>query len=168
MTPAEHLAAALAGLGFHGDPEMDGTPERVTEMLSLFLPNTPPPPIKPLPTSSRDVVVIRNLPYHSLCAHHLLPFFGHCTIVYKPSGHIGGLGWFPRLLQHAAQQPQLQERLGAHLADHILSALQPVAVGVKLTARQMCVEMRGPCSAGDFETHTWRGHPDDALRSLLG
>ncbi|MFT4975247.1 MAG: GTP cyclohydrolase I [Myxococcota bacterium] len=168
MSPEEHLAAALAGLGFQGDVEMAGTPARVAEMLGHFVPGAPPPPVTPLPTRSDDVVVIRRLPYHSLCAHHLLPFFGECTIVYKPRGAIAGLGWFPRLLGHLAAQPQLQERLCAQLADEIEAALSPEAVGVRLTARQLCVEMRGPRSTGTFETHTWRGRQDAELSRLLG
>lgn len=168
MTPEEHLAAALKGIGFHSDPEMDGTPQRVTEMLSHFVPTDDAPPLVPLPTRSHDLVVVRELPYHSLCAHHLLPFFGHCTIVYQPSGQIAGLGWFPRLLTHLAQQPQLQERLCAQIAEAVWDGLAPQAVGVKLTARQMCVEMRGPRSAGLFETRTWRGAPGPELSRLLG
>ena len=157
MTPTEHLAAALAGLGFDADVETLRTPERLAELLAEFVPRAELPPMVPLQTQSDDVVVIRAVPYHSLCAHHLLPFFGECTIVYKPSGQIAGLGWFPRLLRHLSRQPQLQERLCAQIADSIYDALAPAAVGVRLTARQMCVEMRGSNSSGIFETRTWRG-----------
>jgi len=167
VTPEEHLDAALRGLGFGPDDEMAATPSRVTKMLAAFVPTDPPPPLNPLPTRSRDAVVVRDLPYYSLCAHHLLPFFGHCTIAYQPSDRIAGLGWFPRVLAHLAQQPQLQERLCAQLADTIWEGLAPQAVGVRLTARQMCVEMRGPRSPGLFETHTWRGAPSPELSHML-
>ena len=168
MTPAEHLAAALAGLGFNSDVEMNDTHERVAKMLAEFVPSSPLPPMEPLLTQSNDLVVIRDLPFHSLCAHHLLPFFGTCTILYKPNRKIAGLGWFPRLLRHLARQPQLQERLCSQIADSIDAALSPSTLGVRLTARQMCVEMRGPNSPGTFETRTWRGVSQAAFSHLLG
>lgn len=167
MTPAEHIAEALAALGFSDDPEMIATPAAFTKMLSEFQPAASPPPITPLPTPSTDPVILRRMPYHSLCAHHLLPFFGECTIVYQPAGQIAGFGWFPRLLTHFARRPQLQERLAAQLADAIMDALQPGTVGVWLSARQMCVEMRGARSAGVFEVEAWRGEDRGSLREML-
>ncbi|MEL6342808.1 MAG: GTP cyclohydrolase I [Myxococcota bacterium] len=166
MTPEEHFAAALEALGFTGDPEMTRTPAAFLGMLSEFKPLPDIPPVTPLPTQSTDPVVLRTMPYHSMCAHHLLPFFGHCAIVYRPAGRIAGFGWFPRLLNHFARRPQLEERLAAQLADAIHDALAPRGVGVWLSARQMCVEMRGARSPGVFEVEAWRG--DDAgLRALL-
>jgi GTP cyclohydrolase I len=167
MSPEEHLAAALAGLGFPDDPEMSSTPELVAGLLREFLPQRPPITAT-LPTVSTDPVIISGLPYHSLCAHHLLPFFGECSIAYRPSGQIVGLGWFPRILQCFARRPQLQERLCASLADAVMATLAPSAVGVKITARQMCVEMRGACSPGSFEVRAWRGASDPGLERLLG
>ena len=170
MTPEEHLAAALAGLGLEvgPDPEMALTPQQVAELLREFARTDAPPQTRALPTASTDAIVLRALPYHSLCAHHLLPFFGHCTIVYRPAGHIAGLGWFPRVLAHHARRPQLQERLCTALADTLQAALSPQAVGVRLTARQLCVEMRGASSPGEYEVRTWRGDPDPELARLLG
>ncbi len=168
MTPAEHLAAALAGLGFAADPEMAHTAEQVSALLRSFVPSPALPPARALPTTSTDPVVIRDLPYHSLCAHHLLPFFGHCTIAYRPADQLVGLGWFPRLLQHLARQPQLQERLASQLVDGIMAQVSPRAVGVLITARQMCVEMRGAASPGAFEVRAWRGATDEALQRMLG
>ncbi len=163
---AHHLRQALAALGFPDDVEMARTPEQVAEFLAELLPQAPPA-VEPLPTASRDLVVVRDLPYHSLCAHHLLPFFGHCSIVYRPDGHIAGLGWFPRLLDSLARRPQLQERLAADLADGVLGALGAASVGVHLTARQLCVEMRGARSPGSFEVSARRGAADPALDLAL-
>ena len=168
MTPEEHFAAALAGLGFADDPEMVETPRLVTTMLKNFVPDPVLPTTTPLVTGSTDLVLIRDLPYSSLCAHHLLPFFGTATILYQPSGAIAGLGWFPKLLKHLARQPQLQERLSAQLADTILQTIQPKTVGVRLVARQLCVEMRGANSPGEFTVISWRGEePSPTLQSLL-
>lgn len=152
---ADSLAAALRALGLDADPEMAGTPEAVAALLAEFRPG-PIPLCQPLPSSSRDLVVLRDLPFHSLCAHHLLPFFGHATIAYLPDQRIAGLGWFPRLLDALARRPQLQERLAGQLADEIERQLKPRGVAVRLVARQMCVEMRGARSPGQFEVEAHR------------
>jgi GTP cyclohydrolase I len=161
-----HLAAALEALGFAGDPEMVRTPERVAEFLALFVPK-PAPPTDPLPTRSDNPVVIRDLRFHSLCAHHLLPFFGDCTIAYRPEGRIAGLGWFPRLVDTMASRPQLQERLAEEIALAIHATLQPRSVVIRLRARQMCVEMRGSRAGGTFEVTAAAGLPDPELAALL-
>ena len=163
---AAHLAQALELLGFVGDPEMDSTAERVVGFLSEFRPH-PAPPVTPLETRSQSPVVIRDLRYHSLCAHHLLPFFGKCTIAYRPDGAIAGLGWFPRLVGQLSRQPQLQERLAEQIAHGVHTALAPHSVAVFVSARQMCVEMRGARANGAFEVTAVAGAPDDALLNLV-
>lgn len=172
-SPAPPLDAAAAGLrqslealGFRDDPEMATTPERVSAFLAEFR-RGPLPPVQPLATASTSPLVIRATPYYSLCAHHLLPFFGHCTIALRPNGAIAGLGWFPRLLDSLARRPQLQERLAEELAHHIHEALAPQAVAVVLTARQMCVEMRGAKAHGLYEVTATAGAPDPELLTLL-
>lgn len=167
MNAAHHIDAALRLLGLTGDPEMTRTAEQVAELLSDFAPSGTLPEIEPLPTTSYEVVILRDLPFYSLCAHHLVPFFGTCDIAYRPAGHIGGLGAFPRLLDALARRPQLQERLAAQLADEIDRALQPRAVVVRLRARQMCMEMRGARSTGTIEVVAIRGNDDSDLLHLL-
>lgn len=162
-----HLARALRELGFDGDPEMDSTPERVALFLRSFQASGPVPVAELLPTRSADLLVIRDLPYYSLCAHHLLPFFGRATIAVRPAGEITGFGWFPRVLAHFSRQPQLQERLAQQVAEAVHERLGAHAVGVRLTARQMCVEMRGARSAGEFELTARRGSPDAELDRAL-
>ena len=163
---AAHLAQALELLGFVGDPEMDSTAERVIEFLGEFRPQETPS-VTPLETRSQSPVVVRDLLYHSLCAHHLLPFFGTCTIAYRPNGAIAGLGWFPRLVGHLARQPQLQERLAEQIAQGVYEALSPHAVAVFVSARQMCVEMRGARAHGAFEVTAIAGNDDDTLLKLV-
>lgn len=162
----DHLRAALGQLGLSGDPELDRTPERFAELLSEFSPQ-PVPPCPPLPTRSHTPVVVRELRFHSLCAHHLLPFFGHCTIAYRPAGAIAGLGWFPRALDALARRPQLQERLAQDLADAVFEALTPHSVLVWVSARQMCVEMRGSRATATFEVSAAAGAPDPELLALV-
>ncbi len=163
---AEPLAQALRALGMDADPEMAGTPEAVAAMLAEFRPG-PLPECAPLPTVSRDLVVLRDLPFHSLCAHHLLPFFGHATIAYLPDERLAGLGWFPKLLESLSRRPQLQERLAGQLADEIVRQLRPQAVGVRLVARQLCVEMRGARSAGQFEVIVHRPFAFPEIASMI-
>lgn len=160
------LSQALEALDFAEDPEMDATAERVVDFLREFRPQ-PVPSVTPLDTRSDSPVVIRNLRYHSLCAHHLLPFFGTCTIAYRPSGAIAGLGWFPRLVEALARRPQLQERLVEEIAAAVYDALAPHSVAVCVTARQMCVEMRGARAHGAFEVTATEGAPDPALSALV-
>lgn len=165
MSPVDHLTAALESLGFLADPEAQGTPERVIAFLRDHAPGRPPPVVEPLPSPGGEAVVLRGLPFHSLCVHHLLPFFGEADVAYRPAGTICGLGAIGRVLRHHARQPQLQERLGVAVADQLHLALgAPVAV--RLRARQMCMEMRGVESAGTVETLALRGEGAGALVGL--
>jgi GTP cyclohydrolase I len=160
------LAAALEALGFTDDPEMEATAERVAQFLGEFRAQSIPT-TTPLSTRSDNPVVIRDLQYHSLCAHHLLPFFGTCTIAYRPAGAIAGLGWFPRLVATLARRPQLQERLVEQIAEAVFQTLQPQSVAVYMNARQMCVEMRGARSQGQFEVTATAGLPDPEMAALV-
>ncbi len=164
---ATHLRAALDALGLGDDPELATTPERVAEMLSGFRADQPAPRPVPIPTESRDPIVIRGLPYHSLCAHHLLPFFGTCDIAVRPAGSIVGLGWYARILDHFSRQPQLQERLADQVAGVISTELGAVGVIVRLEARQLCVEMRGARSSGRYTVTARRGEVDGRLEGAI-
>jgi GTP cyclohydrolase I len=155
VTPAQHLDAALRGLGLD-DPACAGTGERWAALLAEFVPPAQLPELPCFPAPSRDRVVLRGLPFHSLCAHHLLPFFGEADVGYAPDGRIAGLGGIARALRHFARRPQLQERLGAELADFLHRELG-APVTVRLRARQLCMEMRGAESPGTVETLAERG-----------
>ncbi len=164
---AGHLAAALEALGFSGDPEMARTPELLAELLTEFLPPAEAPQPSTFPASGRDLVVLSELPFYSLCAHHLLPFFGTATVAYVPDQRIIGLGGVPRLLEHCARQPQLQERMAGQLAGALIELLAPLSLGVRLSARQLCMEMRGARSPGTVATTVLRGRPHAGLEAAL-
>lgn len=167
MTLEDHLAAVLDALGYRDDPQAAGTPARFLEVLRAFAPRPgDAPAIETFPAPGPDPVVLRGLPFHSLCVHHLLPFHGEADVAYRPAGRLAGLGAIPRALRHFARQPQLQERVGAQLADFLHGSLGGT-VGVRLRARQMCMEMRGAESPGTVETVCWRGDDDPGLRALL-
>lgn len=163
MSDEERLAEVLASLGYDADPECAQTPTRVLEVLRGFAPGRPPPALETFPAPGHDRVVLRALPFHSLCAHHLLPFFGEADVAYRPADRVAGLGAIARALRHFARRPQLQERLGAELAEHLHRTLG-APVGVRLRARQLCMEMRGAESTGTVETVAWRGEIDAELR----
>lgn len=166
MSDDPTITALLAELGYTKDPECEATAGRFTEVLREFAPKPRPGPLDSFPAPGRDRVVFRRLPFYSLCAHHLLPFFGEADIAYVPGeGHarIAGLGAVAGALRHFAHQPQLQERLGAQLAQYLHDELRAPVV-VRLSARQLCMEMRGIESTGTIETTALRG---GATRDLL-
>lgn len=155
----EHVAAFAAGLsqlGFDADPECAGTAARWLSVVEAYRPGQPLPPFETFVGPAGDEVRLGRLPFHSLCAHHLLPFFGEAEIVYGSTGRIAGLGAIARALRHFSRQPQLQERLGAQLADYLHDRLGG-PVSVRLRARQLCMEMRGVETTGEIETLALRG-----------
>ena len=123
---------------------------------------------------SGDPVILRHLPFYSMCEHHLLPFFGRASLAYLPSGKIAGIGKLARALEVASRRPQVQERLTSQVADAILSALNPLGVAVELEAEHLCMSMRGvqkpgarvvtTAVRGDFSGGDWNR---DGLLSLL-
>ncbi len=151
------LRGVLSALGYDTDPESADTPARLLTVLRDFAPGQPLPTLDTFAApAAGDEVQLLALPFYSLCAHHLLPFFGTVDVVYLPVERIAGLGAIARAVRHFSRQPQLQERLGAQLAEHLHVALgAPVAVRVR--ARQLCMEMRGVESTGEIVTVARRG-----------
>lgn len=147
-TPAELFAAYLDALGIDigADPELAGTADRFTELLrARFDPTTPLPDLDALATrvGTDDLVIVRAIPFRSLCAHHITPFFGVVSVAFVPNGRLVGFGAVSRLVAAAARRPQLQERLVATIADAFDAALTPQGVVVACRARQMCMELTG-------------------------
>ena len=90
-----------------------------------------------------DPVVMRHVLFHSVCEHHLLPFFGSVNLAYVPNGKVAGLSKLARAVEVAAKRPQVQERLTMQVADAIYSALEPHVVTVEIDAEHLCMAMRG-------------------------
>ena len=105
------------------------------------------------------LVAVRSISFHSICEHHLLPFFGTAHIVYRPhAGRVAGFGIFTRLVERMARRPQLQERLTGDIAREIEQGLGAEGVLVVLDARQLCMTMRGARAHGTrTTTSTCRG-----------
>lgn len=90
-----------------------------------------------------EMVVVREIPFYSLCEHHLLPFFGRASVGYIPDGRVIGLSKIPRIVELYARRLQLQERLTQQVAELLEQRLRPRGVGVVLEATHLCTEMRG-------------------------
>lgn len=95
------------------------------------------------------LVAVRDIPFYSMCEHHLLPFFGTVDIVYRSQGgRVAGFGVFAQLAALYAARPQLQERLTAQIADEIMRGLGAAGVLVVVRAKQLCMMMRGERAHG--------------------
>jgi GTP cyclohydrolase I len=101
-----------------------------------------------------QMVTVKDIPFYSHCEHHLAPFFGTCTISYIPDGRIVGLSKLSRIVQMYAKRLQVQERLTSQIADCLAEHLQPLGVGVSISARHLCMESRGTCQQGHHTVTT--------------
>ena len=90
-----------------------------------------------------EMVLVKDIPFYSLCEHHMLPFFGSCHVGYLPKGKVVGLSKIPRLVGVFAHRLQLQERFTTEIAEALNEQLAPRGVGVVVEARHLCMEMRG-------------------------
>jgi len=151
------------GLDPSAEPELAQTPDRVArlyqEIFSGLDPGNEPELVTfPRPREQGEaLVMVRDLPFHSLCIHHFVPFFGRAHVAYLPGERLIGISGAPRVIEHYARRPQLQERLGAQVADHLEKVLEPRGLAVILEARHLCMEMRGIRKSGWVHTRVLRG-----------
>ena len=138
----------LEGIG--EDPERAGlqeTPGRVAAMYKeIFdgIAKTPADIIKTIPDEKHDeIVLVKDIPFYSICEHHLLPFIGKAHVAYIPDGYIMGLSKIARLVDIFAKRPQLQERLTTDVAEAIMENIKPLGVMVVIEAEHLCMTMRG-------------------------
>ena len=151
-TLAEHESLVRRQLELLGeDPERDGirqTPERVAKSLAWLtrgysLDVTDVIGNALFAEEHRQMVMVRDVDFYSLCEHHMLPFYGKAHIAYVPNGRIVGLSKLPRIVEVYARRLQVQERLTEQIATAIERALNPLGVGVVLEAVHLCLMMRG-------------------------
>jgi GTP cyclohydrolase I len=128
-------------------PGLKDTPNRVARMyLEIFsgLKTADEDLLKPIEGENHDeMVLLKDIPFYSVCEHHLLPFFGKAHIAYIPSGKIVGISELVKALELLAKRPQVQERLTSQLADIILHRLKPKGCMVIIDAEHLCMSMRG-------------------------
>ena len=91
----------------------------------------------------RQMVVVKDIPFYSLCEHHMLPFFGKAHVAYIPNGKITGLSKIARVVDVFARRLQVQERMTTQIKDCILQTLNPLGVMVVIEAEHLCMQMRG-------------------------
>jgi GTP cyclohydrolase IA len=150
------------GLDPAAEPELKRTPERVARLYAEVFGGLDPAAEPDLETFTHaalddDLVVVRDIPFYSICVHHLVPFFGRALVAYVPDQKIIGISGPARLVDFYARRPQLQERMGNEVADHLVRLTKPRGVAVVLEARHLCMEMRGIRKPGNVETRTVRG-----------
>src|SRR5262245_21122383 len=165
------MTDVLVALGL--DPateELRDTPRRAVTALAELL--TPSPFVMttfPNDEHYDEMVLVRDIAFHSLCAHHLLPFSGVAHVAYLPDERLIGLSKLARTVEHVARRPQVQERLTKQVADTVEASLQPRGVAVVVAAAHACMSVRG-VRADDAVTvtSTLTGRFDDpAVRAEL-
>jgi GTP cyclohydrolase I len=144
-----HAHAMLTHLG--EDPARPGlieTPKRFASALRFLTSGYETEPEDVVgggifPAEGDGVVVVRDVEFHSLCEHHMLPFFGRAHVAYLPNEKIIGLSKIPRLVDLYARRLQVQERITEQVADVLMHLLEPRGVAVVIEARHLCMAMRG-------------------------
>jgi GTP cyclohydrolase I len=91
----------------------------------------------------QEIVMVREIPFYSMCEHHFVPFHGQAHVAYIPKGRVTGLSKLARLVEGFARRPQMQERLTAQVADALAERLEPLGVMVVVEAEHLCMSMRG-------------------------
>lgn len=163
----ERIAAAvreiLAAVG--EDPDREGlreTPMRVARMYAEVFAGLRADPRRHLrrffSEHYDELVVLRDVPFHSMCEHHLLPFAGRAHLAYLPDGRIAGISKLARVVDDFARRPQVQERMTNQIADLLMDALTAKGVAVILEATHLCMTCRGVLKPGsEMVTSALRG-----------
>ena len=139
----------LEGIGEDPDrPGLKDTPKRIANLYEEIFSGLSTPTeeiLKPIEGESHDeMVLVKDIPFYSICEHHLLPFIGKAHVAYIPAkGKIVGLSKLARAVEVFAKRPQLQERLTSQLADLIMKKLKPKGAMVIVDAEHLCMSMRG-------------------------
>jgi len=134
------------------DPQREGlvdTPRRVAEMYAELFSGISMDPKSELSVgfeeAHREMVIVRDIPFYSMCEHHLLPFYGVAHVAYIPNkgGRVVGASKLARVVEVVSKRLQLQERMTSNIADDIMEAIKPDGVAVVIQAEHLCMIMRG-------------------------
>ncbi|HEY3109694.1 MAG TPA: GTP cyclohydrolase I FolE [Chloroflexota bacterium] len=146
---AKHVRGIMAALELDlEDPNLVGTDERVARMyLELFagLQEGAEPSVTTFPNDQgyNQMVVVKDIRFYSMCAHHFLPFFGRAHVGYVPNGQVVGLSKLARIVEFYARRPQIQERMTEQVIQFLEKKLSPLGSIVVVEATHLCMEMRG-------------------------
>ena len=139
----------LEAIGEDPDREgLTGTPERIADMYEEIFSGLREDPEKCLEIyfqheKYEELVIVKDIPFYSMCEHHMLPFFGKAHVAYIPDGYITGLSKIARVVDVFARRLQVQERLTTQIKECIQKTLNPMGVMVVIEAQHMCMQMRG-------------------------
>ena len=171
----ERIAGAVHDIlvGVGEDPARDGldaTPMRVARMYAELFEGLHADPAATLSATFREehqeMVIVRDIPFYSMCEHHLLPFHGVAHFGYLPNGRIVGLSKIARLVDCLSRRPQVQERLAGQIVDVFCGVLAPLGAGVVMEAEHLCMTMRGIKKPGSrMVTSALRGVFRDAAQT---
>jgi GTP cyclohydrolase I len=133
------------------DPNREGlldTPKRVAKMYAEVFSGLKEDPKEHFKTvfgeEHEELVLVKDIPFYSMCEHHLVPFYGRAHVAYIPrGGRVTGLSKLARAVEAVAKRPQLQERITSTIADSMIESLDPHGVMVVIEAEHMCMTMRG-------------------------
>jgi len=142
------------------DPKREGlkdTPKRVARMYAELFAGLHKDPAKELTVfqeeEHEEMVMVKEIPFYSMCEHHLVPFAGKAHVVYIPTkGKVTGLSKLVRVVEGFARRPQVQERLTSQIADCLMQKLKPQGVMVIIEAEHLCMSMRGVKKPGAMTT----------------
>lgn len=169
VTAAESAAAALLdALGIdHAEEPLSGTPRRIARAYAeLLTPREFSLTTFPNEEGYDELVIARDIPFTSVCEHHLLPFIGTAVVGYLPGDRILGLSKLARVVELFARRPQVQERMTSQIAHWLDENLRPKGVGIVLAAEHTCMTVRGVAARGATTvTSTLLGHLRDDART---
>jgi GTP cyclohydrolase I len=157
------VASIIEAIG--EDPKREGlvgTPRRIAEMYAEVFGGIYEDPGEELRVGfeegHQEMVILKDIPFYSMCEHHFLPFHGLAHVGYIPSGRVVGASKIGRVVEILAKRPQLQERLTTQIANTIVSVLEPKGVAVVIQAEHLCMTMRGVKKPGsNIITSAMRG-----------
>ncbi len=142
------FASIIEAVGENPSREgLEGTPRRIADMYADIFSGLDMDPRDALVVGfdegHHEMVILKDIPFYSMCEHHFLPFFGLAHVGYIPKGRIVGASKVARAVDILAKRPQLQERLTTQIAEAMVEALKPNGVAVVIEAEHMCMTMRG-------------------------
>jgi GTP cyclohydrolase I len=157
------VASIIEAIG--EDPKREGlvgTPRRIAEMYAEVFAGIYEDPKEELHVGfeegHREMVILKDIAFYSMCEHHFLPFYGLAHVGYIPNGRVVGASKIGRVIEILAKRPQLQERLTTQIANTMVEVLEPKGVAVVIQAEHLCMTMRGVKKPGsNIVTSAMRG-----------